>query len=440
MPSSPRPITIGAALVTSWLSGNGWRRSDSAVEDMFTLKPYLELASAAEAAKLDFVFRPDTQFLSEQAIPMEPGSSSLDPFTLLAAIGAHTQKIGLICTASTTFLPAYQIARQLQSLHWLSNGRAGWNLVTSLEGQKNFGIQAMPDQTHRYEKARQCLEAVQALWQSYPNKALIFNKHTGQYANSKLVKPADYFNSQVQTSGPLNTPEPPFGCPPLFQAGASPTGRDFAARYADAVFAATPDIEAGIELRQDLQQRGDRYGRSPDAIKVLPGLSLFLAPTRQEANALYQTTHSSYPDSKRFSYIEEALGIDLSSWSREQTISEEDLPELTRPVRSQTHSDLLRRFITRERPTIEELIKRPEVVGSSHWQIIGTPEDAVHNIIERMEKGAADGFIAVFGGARQSMELFFQQVIPELVQRKWFREEYQAKTLAGHLELTNSKC
>jgi FMN-dependent oxidoreductase (nitrilotriacetate monooxygenase family) len=438
--TSSKKLTIGVALVTSWLSGNGWKRSDSQVESMFTLAPYLELAKRSEQSYLDFVFRPDALYLSQQDASLEANACSLEPFTLLSAIAAHTQKIGLVCTASTTFLPPFQIARQLQSLHWISQGRAGWNVVTALGGQQNFGQQEMPSQKTRYEKAEQCLNAVQALWRSFPNQALIMDKKTGQFANVKAIQAANYYQSLIKTSGPLNTPAPPFGCPPIFQAGASSTGRNFAAKYANAIFAATPDIEAGVELRSDLRKRAVQHGRNANEIKVLPGLSLFLAETREEASKLYQFTHKDYPLQKRFSYIKEAIGLDLNNLPLEQRITGDDLPPISNKVRSRTHSHLMRRYIERESPTVEQLLQRPEVMGSSHWQVIGTPDDVVQSISERVQMGAADGFIAVFGGAQQSIDLFFNEVMPTLVKQGWFRDHYQQSTLAGHLALSSTRC
>lgn len=427
-------IHIGLALVMGWLSGNGWRRDDSQVEQLFNLQPYLDLANQAEQAKLDFVFRPDTLFLKTEPLSTEPGFSNLDPFILLSAIASQTQRIGLVATASTTFLPPYLVARQLQSLHWLSKGRAGWNLVTALEGQQNFGESQLLPAKQRYQKAQEHLEVVQKLWQSYPNISLQIDKDRPQFADVEQIHPIEHTGEYFNITGPLSTPATPYGDIPLFQAGASNEGRAFAAKVANAVFAATPDLEAGIELRQDLRNRAAEMGRDPNEIKVLPGLSLYLAETRHEAEKVYRHTHSGFDLERRYAYVEEAIGIDLRHYDNTAILTEADLPELNRTVRSRTHSNLMRQYIIREHPSVNTFLQRPEVCGSSHWLVIGTAEDAVDSIIERVSAGAADGFIAIPGGHIQSAQLFFEKVIPALVEQGWFREAYQGNTLAEHLK------
>ncbi|WP_456295299.1 NtaA/DmoA family FMN-dependent monooxygenase [Vibrio sp. AK197] len=432
--SRPAPLCIGLALAMSWLTKSGWRREDSQVEHLFSIDDYIQLAKQAEAAKLDFVFRPDTLFLPMEMVGTEPGFSSLDPMVLLAALATATSKIGLVSTASTTFNPPYVVARQLQSLNWLSQGRIGWNIVTAIDGQTNFGQQNLMASKQRYEMAAEFTEVVQKLWNSYPDDALTFDRQSGEFANSNKVQAINHHGDFFDVQGPLNVPQYPSGNIPLFQAGASPWGRDFAAKVANAIFAATPDLHAGIELRNDLRQRAALQGRNADDIKVLPGLSLYLAETRQQAEDLYYQTHTSLTREKKLAYLQKNLGVDFSALEDTQPITVDMLPKLD-AVRSHTHTNLLTRFIERESPTLEHLLTRPEVMGSAHWLVIGTPEDAVESIKQRVEAGAADGFIAVPGGSRQSAQLFFDQVIPLLAKAGLSRTEYQGSTLCEHLGL-----
>ncbi|MFB9136686.1 NtaA/DmoA family FMN-dependent monooxygenase [Vibrio olivae] len=432
--SRPAPLCIGLALAMSCLTKSGWRREDSQVEHLFSIDDYIQLAKQAEAAKLDFVFRPDTLFLPMEMVGTEPGFSSLDPMVLLAALATATSKIGLVSTASTTFNPPYVVARQLQSLNWLSQGRIGWNIVTAIDGQTNFGQQNLMASKQRYEMAAEFTEVVQKLWNSYPDDALTFDRQSGEFANSNKVQAINHHGDFFNVQGPLNVPQYPSGNIPLFQAGASPWGRDFAAKVANAIFAATPDLHAGIELRNDLRQRAALQGRNADDIKVLPGLSLYLAETRQQAEDLYYQTHTSLTREKKLAYLQKNLGVDFSALDDTQPITVDMLPKLD-AVRSHTHTNLLTRFIERESPTLEHLLTRPEVMGSAHWLVIGTPEDAVESIKQRVEAGAADGFIAVPGGSRQSAQLFFDQVIPLLAKAGLSRTEYQGSTLRDHLGL-----
>lgn len=432
----PKKLHIGLALTMGWLSGKGWQRADSEVESTFRIEPYLEMAKLAEQYKLDFVFRPDTQFLHEDLFGTEPGFCNLDPMLVMAAIAEKTDSIGLISTASTTLLPPYYVAKQLQTLQWLSQGRAGWNIVTAIDGHKNYGQKNLLSSIERYEKSSEFLGVVKKLWDSFPNEALIQEKATGIFADKTRVLPIHHEGKYLSVKGPLNLPASPFGDIALFQAGASEAGRSFAASIADAVFSAAPDIESGIELRGDLRQRAKAENRDANSIKLFPGLSLFLADTKEQAMQLYQETHRQPSKEKRIQHIKDAIGIDLSNRPLDQpmNITNIDLSNLT--VRSQTHSHLLASYITRENPSLTELLERPEVIGSSHWLVIGTPEDAYNAIVERAKAGALDGFIAIPGGNKNTMLMLFNEVIPMLVKNGWFRAEYQGNTLKQHLNET----
>lgn len=426
-------LCIGLSLAVTWLTGDGWRRPGSGVERIHSADFYREIARRAERAGLDFLFRPDALFLDPQALERSPGFSSLDPTVLLAAIAHATSRIGLVTTASTSFNPPYVVARQLQSLSWISDGRAGWNVVTSLDGSRNFGEAAMAPSPRRYAKALEFTRTVLRLWQSYPHDALLIERASGRFADAGRIAAIEHDGDFFQVQGPLNTPAHPSGRLPLFQAGASPSGRDFAARIADAVFAASPDIAAGVELRHDLRRRAAGYGRRPDAIRVLPGLSLYLGESADEARELYRLTHARHDRARRLDYLRNMLGLDLAALAPDQPVTPDLLPDVAQPVPSRTHADLLRRLIQRERPSVEALLARPEVVGSAHWVVVGTAEDALQEILARVAAGAADGFIALPGGSIRSLDLFLDELVPRLVERGLFRSEYTGTTLREHL-------
>lgn len=432
---SGQSLCIGLSLATTWLTGNGWRRPDSRVEQICLSDFYVDIARRAEAAKLDFLFRPDSLFLDPTMLNQSPGISGLDPTLLLSALSRETSHIGLVTTASTTFNHPYHVARSIQSLHWLSKGRAGWNVVTALDGNENFGVDIMPDADSRYDRAAEFTEVVFRLWQSYPPEARVVDRQAGCYVETGRIRPIDHRGPFFSVKGPLNIPASDYGRIPILQAGASERGRDFAARIADAIFAATPDMEAGRELTDDIRSRARQAGRGPGAVKVLPGLSLFLAPTRQEAHALFEETQRGRDIARKHAFIREALGLDVSGMSEDQRITADLLPAMERPVRSRTHARLLRRLIERESPTLSELLKRPEVSGSAHWQVVGTPADAIDSIMAWVEAGAADGFVALPGGSEDCLNLFLGEVVPGLVERGVFRSEYSGPTFAHHLQL-----
>lgn len=250
--STPKRLHIGMSLAPTWLSGDAWRRPDSNIEGIFGSDFAVDIARRSEAAHLDFVFRPDVSSLPLDVLETGSGFASLDPTVLLAAVARETSRIGLVSTVSTTFYPPYVVARQLQSLHWISNGRAGWNIVTALQGHENFGLDAMPDAEQRYARAAEFTRLVHDLWDSFPREALLVDRESGRYADVSRVHPVDHDGEFLKVKGPLNLPAFGEARIPLVQAGASESGRDFAASVADLVFAPTPDKEAALELRRDL--------------------------------------------------------------------------------------------------------------------------------------------------------------------------------------------
>lgn len=430
-----KQLHIGMSLAPTWLSGDAWRREDSNVEQLFTVDYYSAIARRAEEAHLDFVFCPDTLFLNIDALGQGAGFTSLDPTMLLTSIANATSHIGLLTTISTTFMPPYVVARQVQSLNWLSKGRAGWNIVTALAGQENFGLSEMPDAEERYDRAAEFVDVVRRLWASYPGEVLKMDRASGQFADASLVKPIAHEGRHLRVKGPLNVPSYGKERIPLIQAGASETGRNFAASIADAVFASTPEMPVAIDLRCDLVARAKANGRSPDAIKLLPGLSLFLAESRNEALDMFMQTHARSDEERRLATIRQITGLDLTGWPKDRRVTAADLPVLTAQPRSRTHTQLLRQLIERRSPTVVELLWRPEVIGSAHWQIIGTAEDALASIREWVEAGAIDGFIAVPGGSVSSMKLFFDRLVPMLVEAGLLRDVYSGPTFANHLGL-----
>ncbi|MGX1830936.1 NtaA/DmoA family FMN-dependent monooxygenase [Paenibacillus taichungensis] len=431
--TSNKQLSIGLSLNATWNKGDGWRHPDSGVEQTGSIDYYIHWAKMAENAKLDFLFRADYLYISPQMLGDSSNFGSPDPTLFFAAIARETNRIGLVTTISTTFNPPFVVARQLQSLNWISNGRAGWNIVTSIEGADNFGNSLMPSPEERYAKAIEFTDVVCKLWDSFPNEAIVIDRETGMFADKEKVTAIHHSGEFFNVKGPLTLPSHPSGTIPLFQAGASDIGRNFASSVADAIFAAMPDLESGVELRSDLRKRAVEHGRDPNTIKVLPGLYFFLADTHEEALELHKAAHAHLSLERRHASLQSLMELDLSGFSLDQRVTEDMLPDPDQAVRSRTHAELLRRYITKYQPTVKDILNRPEVVGSAHWVSVGTVETVMNDIIERVEAGAIDGFIALPGGSEKSMEIFFDKLIPKLVERGLFRSEYIGETLRDHL-------
>lgn len=427
-------MCIGISLAPTWLSGEGWRQPDSGIEGLYSSDFALATARQAEAAHLDFVFRPDANYLPLPVLEQSFGFSSLDATLLMASIARETSKIGLVTTISTTFGHPYLVARQLMSLHWLSHGRAGWNIVTALQGHGNFGLPAMPPSDARYTRAIEFTEVVRGLWSSFPPEALLVDRAAGRYADTDLVLPIHHHGAEFAVEGPMNLPQYPGARMPLMQAGGSATGVDFAGQVADLVFGMTPDMASAKAMRDQLSERAIAHRRAPRDIRLLPGLSLYLGETRDQARELFLATHCRVDRAQRVERVLEATGLDLTDWPDDRRILPSDLPAPVPSGRSRRHHALLRHLVETDRPTVAGLLARPEILSSVHWQVIGTVDDAFSEIRRWFEAGAIDGFIAVPGGARHSLDLTLQALVPRLADAGLFRKEYRATSFLGHLQ------
>ncbi|WP_022871681.1 NtaA/DmoA family FMN-dependent monooxygenase [Nesterenkonia alba] len=430
-----QPLHIGLSISPTWLRGASWRRTDSEAEQMHTLSFVRRAAEMAEQAHLDFLFRADSLFLNPQALASSPGFSSTDPTVQLAALAAVTERIGLVTTASSTFYDPYLLARQLMSLHWMSEGRAGWNLVTSLDGAENFSQQSMPTAEARYDRAESFLQLVRQLWETYPAEAVTVDRQAGRYADPGLIRSMPEPLGEFDVAGPLTVPQHPAGSPPIFQAGASERGREFAAVHADAVFASAPTLQEAAGLRAELRARAERAGRTPEAVRLLPGLVLVLAETAEQAQDIHEAGKEPISDSARIARLSRVIGADLSDLELAQRIPESVLQKISQTPRSRTHQQLVLRLIRAEQPTLRELLRSPVGSPSAHWQVVGTPAQAATEIGRWQDAGAIDGVVALPSGSWRSVELFCREVIPQLVAEGRFRSDYTGTTLADHLGL-----
>ncbi len=422
------------SLAPTWLSGEGWRAEDSGIDGLYSSDLALDVARRSEAAHLDFVFRPDASFLPLPVMEQSFGFSSLDPTLLLAAIARETRRIGLITTISTTFGHPYLAARQLMSLHWLSHGRAGWNVVTALQGNENFGLPEMPSSDARYARAEEFTEVVQRLWASFPARALLVDRARGRYADTDLILPIDHQGQNFSVRGPLNLPEYPGPRLPLMQAGGSAMGIDFAGKAADMVFGMTPDVDTALRMRGQLSARALAHRRQPRDVRLMPGLSLYLAPTRAEAMDLFMANNIRITRNQRADRLREAVGLDVADWPDDRPVRLADLPAAHVSPRTAAHVAAIRAIIDRDSPRLGDLLARPELLASVHWQIIGTPDDAAAEIGHWFRAGAVDGFIPVPGGSVRSLDLTLEALIPRLARAGLFRDRYHGETLMEHLQ------
>lgn len=433
MPQPSRQLALNLFIYPGGHHEAAWRYKDSEPKRVLDISYYQELARRAEAAKFDAIFFADGPSLPENV--RYSSRVRFEPLTWLSAIAAATQKIGLIGTASTTYTEPYNLARLYASLDHLSNGRAGWNIVTTSDAgaAQNFGLPEHPPHGERYEKAREFLEVVTKLWDSWEDDAFVADPESGVFADSDKVHRIDHVGRHYRVRGPLNVARSPQGRPVYVQAGSSEDGRSFAAQHAEAIFTAHQTLASAQAFYADIKARAVSLGRRPEHIRVLPGISPYLGSTQAEADRLEEEINDLIQPPASLDQLKRMIGIDLSGFDLDGPFPRH-LIDTNGPKGVASRFQLIIDIVDREQPTIRQLIKR--LAGArGHYVFVGTPERVADEIQTWFEQGAADGFNVMPPWLTGGFDAFVSEVVPILRKRGLFREEYTGSTLREHYGL-----
>lgn len=414
--------------------GDDWRTAAGDMHDIYSARHLGVIASTAEEALLDVLFQADTyEFRTQDAEHHAPRFS--DPFSTLGAAAAATRHIGLIATASTTLNEPYALARQVSTLDLLSEGRAGWNAVTSFKGFDKFGREA-PDPRWRYARAHEFLTAVEELWESWAQDAVVLDRAVGRFADSGRIGEVDFRGEYVTVRGAGALPRSRQGKPVQFQAGASDEGLDLAARHSQAVFSASPDLTHAIDLYADLERRITRYGRDPEQFLVFKGFNLTVARTRAEAEERFRVHAGTTDYTSARRGLESYLGgVDLSDLDLDRPLPLDRIPYAQTGAgvlrsRAQIYQDLASRPGATFRDVLEKISR-----GQGHYSTWGSADDIAEELITWFDRRAADGFVLSFFGPGDQFADFRDEVIPRLQDRNYFRRRYEGTTLRENLGL-----
>ncbi len=412
-----------------------WRHPASSPLALTDIRYYQDLAQRAEAALFDSIFLADQLALGDDAA--QAARTWLEPVTVLAAVAAATTKIGMIATCSTTYTEPFNLARQFGSLDHISNGRVGWNIVTSwlATAAANYGGAGQISHTDRYARAEEYMAVVTALWDSWAEDAVIDDRANGRYARPDRIRPIGHKGEHYQVAGPLNLPRTPQGRPVFVQAGSSDTGRRFAARYAEAVFTAHMEKATAQAFYVDLKSLIAAEGRSPEQVLILPGLSPMIAGTEAEAGRLARELNElSDPEVGRKRLSGRFGGYDFSHLPLDRPLVPEDFPAPSSVEAARSRTEVILSLVRRENPTLRQLLGT--LAGArGHFTFAGTPEQVADLIEDWFTDSAADGFNIMPPLLPSMLDVFSAEVIPLLQRRGLFRTGYAGKTLRDHYGL-----
>ncbi|WP_454703042.1 LLM class flavin-dependent oxidoreductase [Agrobacterium burrii] len=412
-----------------------WRRANSKIEE--TNKPdfYVNLAQACEAAKLDAIFFADIPFLDPKIFEANPVPNAFEPLMLTAHLAAFTSRIGLVSSVSTSFSEPYTIARQFASLDRISSGRAGWNIVTSAAGEKNYGFSSLPDQSLRYARAAEFIEITKRLWDSWDEKTLKIDRASGIFADIHDIRPTDFHGEYFNVAGPLNIQRPPQGWPVLFQAGASTTGMDFATRTAESIFTAQQSLEDSLHFARSMRNLVNQAGRDPRRVKILLGITPIIGATEAEALAVERELAGLIDLKGSLRKLSSYMpGVDLSSLDLDKPIPRNILPDVSQVQGRQSRYKLFVDLTLKEGWTLRQLVTLTSR-SDGHWTVTGSPEQIADLMTERFLADACDGYVVMATYHPEGSDLFLKGVVPILQERGIFRKEYTGSTLREHLGL-----
>ncbi len=427
--ANTRKIKLGFILHGVGRTWGDWRHPDRDVNASTSFSFYKRQAQLAERAKFDFLFVADSLSINEKSSPHY--LNRFEPITILSALAAATSHIGLVATLTVSYSEPFNVARQFASLDHISDGRAGWNIVTSWLGDTaaNFSKSEHPAHNVRYGIAAEYLDVVQGLWDSWEDDAHVADKESGVFVDPEKLHRLDHKGEHFHVRGPLNIKRGPQGQPVIFQAGASDDGRAFAARRAEAIFAGAQTIEEAQEYYRDLKARAKGFGRDPNELFVLPGIGPVIGATPEEAEAKYR-------ELAELGSLETGLGFLARSFN-DHDFSQYDLDAPFPDVAhlglnsNQSASNRILEQVRAEKLTLREIAQR---LSTPRGAFAGTAEQVADELQNWFENEGADGFV-VFETLPGQLDLFVDLVVPILQARGLYRTEYEGTTFRENLGL-----
>mgnify|MGYP003700649765 CR=1 FL=1 len=413
----------------------GWRHPDAAVDAGSNLERWIEFARIAEAGKLDMLFIADQIAIvggdNLAAIQNNSKVNRLDPLALIAALAPLTRHIGLAATCATSYTEPYSVARMFASLDHISGGRAAWNCVTG--GQKeeaqNFSMERHAAHADRYARANEFADVVMGLWESFEADALLYDKIGGRFFDPAKIHALNHKGEHFAVRGPLNVSRAPQGRPIVIQAGGSDATVEMGSRIADVVFTAQAAFEGARDFRDQVRQAAVARGRAADSVKVMPGLSVYVAATRAEAQAKFDALHAMVEVADAIAGLGRLIEVDLSGYDPDAP-----MPDLEgNDLRMSGPGTFVR--IGREKNLTLAQVAIQAKAAKNHCLVVGDVGD-VADLMEHWHcNGAADGFNLLPAIVPGSLRDFCEMVVPELQRRGLYQQDYAPGTLRDKLGL-----
>src|SRR6478735_9398330 len=385
-----RQLKLGAFMRPVSIHTGAWRYPGAWPDANFNFAHLKRLIRKLESGKFDAFFMADhlaVLNMPVNALKRSHTVTSFEPFTLLSALSAVTEHIGLIATGSTTFDEPYHLARRFASLDHISGGRVGWNIVTTSnpDAALNFGLDDHMEHAERYKRAREFYDVVTGLWDSFADDAFVRDVESGVFVDPAKMHVLDHQGKYLKVRGPLNIARPVQGWPLIVQAGASEDGRQLAAETAEAVFTGGGSLADSQKLYADIKGRMEKIGRDPDHLKILPGAFVVVGDTVDEAREKRALLDTFVHYDSGIASLSIALGHDVSQLDPDSL-----LPEIPESNASKSSRQRVVDWARRDQLTIRQLAQR--IGGYSGLEMVGTPATIADQMEQWLVERGSDGF------------------------------------------------
>jgi FMN-dependent oxidoreductase (nitrilotriacetate monooxygenase family) len=415
-----------------------WRHPDART-DTYSPEYYQHIGQVLEAGKLDIGFFDDRlampdMYRGDHAHTVQNGIRcvKMDPIACLMTMAAATTRLGLGATYSTTYYEPFHVARLFQSVDLMTKGRAGWNVITSVNDNeaRNMGRNETMAHDTRYDRADEFMEVVLGHWDSWDDDAIVADKVNNLYAHPDKVRRLDYKGRFISSRGPFTVPRSPQGHPVIIQAGMSGRGRQFAARWGELLFVVYPSLDAGKQSYAAMKEAAAALGRHPDHMKICSLFYPVCAATKTEAEDKKAAYDKLTTEVDQLSLLSEALNYDFATKGMDEPFSDEELAGIAGMQSMRDH--VVQAGI--KNPTVRDFMR---VTGrgllTDAW--VGGPKEVADRIEAWFTAPASDGFVVGPTHQPGCFEDFVTHVVPELQRRGIYRKDYTGATLRDHLGL-----
>lgn len=418
---------------------SSWRHPESRT-DATSAGFYEEIGRILEEGKFHLAFFDDRlampdRYGGDHAHTVEYGIRcvKMDPVVTMMTMGMATKRLGLGVTCSTTYYEPFHVARMFQTVDLMTDGRAAWNVVTSVnDGEaQNMGHEEHLDHDVRYDRADEFMDVVLGHWDSWDDDALIVDKRSGRFADPKKVRRLDHKGRFFRSRGPFTVPRSPQGHPVIIQAGASGRGQRFAGRWGEIIFSSQHTIEFARQSYNAVKQEAARMGRDPDQIFICAGVMCVVGATKAEAEDKMALIEKLPLEIDALSLLAEGLNFDFAAKGMDEPLTTEELNSFQGML---TIRDHVLKVSGKANPTVRDFLKHNNR-GQTHGAIVGGPKEVADRLEDLFVNRGCDGFVVAATHVPGAYADFVRHVVPEVQRRGLYHKDYAGATLRENLGL-----